>query len=44
MYDAYGITFDSKGSEIFDNDTARNVIVFGADNYSPFHVDNWKNF
>ena len=32
MYSGYGITFDSVGSWSFDNDTARNVIIFGVDN------------
>ena len=39
----YRITFDSAGSWSFDNDTARNVIIFGVDNNSSFHSDNYKN-
>ena len=31
VYSGYGIAFDSAGSGSFDNDTARNVIIFGAD-------------
>ena len=30
VYSGYGITFDSVGSWIFANDTARNVIIFGV--------------
>ena len=39
----YRITFDSAGSWSFDNDTARNVIIFSVDNNSSFHSDNYKN-
>ena len=39
----YGITFDSAGSWGFDNNTARNVIIFGADDRSASHADNHKN-
>ena len=43
MYSGYGITFDSAGSWSFDNDTARNVIVFGVDNCSSSHAENREN-
>ena len=43
VYSGYGITFDSAGSWSFDNDTARNVIIFGVDNSSSSHSDNRKN-
>ena len=43
MYLGYGITFDSAGCWSFDNDTARNVIIFGVDNSSSSHSDNPKN-
>ena len=33
-YGRYGITFDSAGSWSFDNDFAKNVITFDADNSS----------
>ena len=39
----YEITFDSTGSWSFNNDTARNVIIFGVDNSSSSHSDNHKN-
>ena len=39
----YGITFDSAGSWSFDNDVARNVIIFGVDNSSSSHSDNRNN-
>ena len=32
VYSGYGMTFDSASSWSFDNDTARNVIIFGVDN------------
>ena len=34
VYSGYGITFDSAGSWSFNNDTARNVMIFGVDNRS----------
>ena len=43
LYSGYGITFDSAGSWSFDNDFARNVIVFGVDNSSSSHADTRKN-
>ena len=35
----YGITFDSAGSWSFDNDSAKNVIIFGVDNSSLSHAE-----
>ena len=43
MYSGYGIAFDGKGSWGLNNDSARNVIVFGVDNSSWSHTDNQKN-
>ena len=43
MYSGNGITFNSGDSWSFDNDTARNNIIFGADNSSSSHADNRKN-
>ena len=43
VYSGYGITFDSAGSWSFDNNIARNNIVFGVDNSSSPHSDNRKN-
>ena len=43
VYSGYRKTFDSAGSWSFDNDFARNVISFGADNSSSSHSDNRKN-
>ena len=37
------MTFHSAGSRNFDNDFARNVIIFGVDNGSSYHSDNRKN-
>ena len=39
----YRITLDSAASWSFDNDFARNVIIFGVDNSSSSHYDNRKN-
>ena len=43
MYSGYGKTFDSAGSFSFDNDFARNVIIFGVDNSYSSHSDSRKN-
>ena len=43
LYSGYGIVFDGKGEWNFDNDYARNVIIFGIDNTSSSHADNLKN-
>ena len=42
-YNGQGIAFDGKGFRSFDNDTARNVIIFDVDNRSSSHVDNPKS-
>ena len=42
VYNAYGITFDSTGSWSFDNDFARNIMIFGVVNSSSSHFDNRK--
>ena len=43
VYSGYGIAFGERGWWSFDNDTARNVIIFGVDNSSSYHSDNPKN-
>ena len=43
VYIGYEITLDSSGSWSFDNNTARNFIIFGVDNSSSSHADNHKN-
>ena len=43
VYSGYGITLDSAGSWSFNNDFARNNIIFGIDNSSLSHADNRKN-
>ena len=43
VYSGYGKTFDSAGLWSFDNDFARNVIIFGVNNSSSSHSDNRKN-
>ena len=40
IYNDWGIAFDG-GSRSFDNDYARNVVIFGV-NSSSSHRDNWK--
>ena len=44
MYSGYGIIFDDADFWSFDNDSARNVVIFGVDNSSSFHADNRKTF
>ena len=39
MHSGYGITFDGKGSWSFNDEFARNVIIFGVDNSSSSHTD-----
>ena len=39
----YRTTFNNAGSWSFDNDFARNVIIFGVDNSSSSHSENRKN-
>ena len=45
VYMGYGIIFSSAGSWIFDNDTAKNVIIFSVDIFScsSYQADNRKN-
>ena len=43
MYSVYRIDIDGKSSLSFDNDSARNVIIFDVDNNSSSHTDNQKN-
>ena len=43
VYSGYGITCESACSWSFNNDTARNVIIFVVDNNSSSHADNCKN-
>ena len=43
VYSEYKTISDSAVSWSFDNDTARNVIIFGVDNSSTSHSDNGKN-
>ena len=43
IYRGYGITFDSAGFWSFDNEIARNVIIFDVDISSTSHSDNQKN-
>ena len=44
MYSGYGMRFDSAGSWSFDNDTARNVLIFCVDNSSSSYADNRKKY
>ena len=43
VYSGNGITFDSASSWSFDNEFARNFIIFGVDNSSSSHSDNRRN-
>ena len=39
-YNDWGIAFDRKGFWSFDNDTVKNVVIFGVNNSSSSHIDN----
>ena len=43
VYNGYGIAFDCAGLWNFDNEFAKNVVIFGVDNSSSSHTDNRKN-
>ena len=43
IYNGQGIAFDGEGFWSFDNDSARNFVIFGVDNSSVSHTDNRKN-
>ena len=43
VYSGYGIAFDGKGSWSFNDDFARNVIIFGVDSSLSSHTDNLKD-
>ena len=43
VYSGHRVTFDVVGSWSFDNNTARNAIIFGVYNILSFHADNFKN-
>ena len=42
-YNVQGMAFHGEGSWSFDNDLARNILIFRADNSSSSHTDNRKN-
>ena len=44
MYSGYRTTIGNSGSWSFDNNTPRNVIIFGVDNSSSSQSDNLKNY
>ena len=43
VYSGYRITFDSAGFWSFDNDSAKNIIIFGVDSIPSSHAENRKN-
>ena len=43
VYSGYRITLDSAGWWSLDNDTTRNIMMFGVDNSSSSHSDSHKN-
>ena len=43
VYSGYGIAFDGAGECSFNNDSARNVIIFGVDISLSSHTDKQKN-
>ena len=44
MYSGYGIAFYSAGSWNFDDEFARNVVIFNVDNSSSSWTDSFNNF
>ena len=42
-YNIRDVVFDGKGCWSFDNNTARNNVIFGVDISSSSHIDNLKN-
>ena len=43
VHSGYGIAFDGKGSWSFNDEFARNNMIFRVDNNSSSHTDNLKN-
>ena len=43
VHSGYGIAFDRKGSWSFNDDFARNVIIYRVDSSSSPHTDNLKD-
>ena len=43
IYNGQGKAFDGESSWSFDNDFAKNVVIFGVDNSSSSHTYNRKN-
>ena len=43
LYSGYGIAYHGAGLQNFDNDFAKNVLIFGIDNSSSADTDNRKN-
>ena len=43
MFSGYDITLDQAGDCRFDDNFARNVVIFGVDNSSSIHTENHKN-
>ena len=43
-YSGYGIAFGWKGSWSFDNDSTRNIVIFGVDNSSSSHTNSQKKW
>ena len=42
-YNGWRIAFDGEGSWSFGNELARNILIFGVENSSSSHTDNWKH-
>lgn len=43
LYSGYGIAYHGAGLQNFDNDFAKNVLIFGIDNSSSAHTHKYKN-
>ena len=43
VYSGYGMKLDNAGSQSFDNNFAKNIILLGVHKSSSSHSENWKN-
>ena len=44
VYSGYGIAFGWKDSWSFENDSTRNIVIFGVDNSSSSHTNSQKKW
>ena len=43
IFNSWGKEFVGEDSQSFDNYFAKNLLIFGVDNSSSYHADNWKS-